>query len=91
MAKKRKKKEKPESDFLTEHGMTLEQQHGATMRAAAVPVSDFEGEYAPLEGFTYNSPGARRLRRILWETQMRRATGIAKLGDQFSGEGEPNE
>jgi len=91
VAKKRKKKEKPENDLLAEHGMTPEQQHGATMRAAAVPVSDFEGEYAPLEGFTYNSPGAQFLQRVLWEAQMRRATGIAKLGDQFSGERESNE
>ena len=82
---------KVEDNTLTKHGMTIEQQHGATMRAAAVPVSDFEGEHAPLEGFTYNSPGAQLLQRILWEAQMRRATGMSKLGEQFSGEGESNE
>lgn len=84
-----KQEAKAEGDILAEHGMTTEQQHGATMRAAAVPVSDFEGEYAPLEGFTYN-PNSLFSRRM-WEYRMRMATGIPKLGDQFFGEGESNE
>ena len=78
-----KKKKKRTDDFLAGHGMTPEQQHGATMRAAAVPVSDFEGEYQGPG--TYDSPGARLLQRITWESRMRKATGIPKL------EGESNE
>lgn len=85
MAKKKKKTD----NFLSEHGMTIEQQHGAEMQAAAVPVSDLEGEHQGPG--TYNSPGARLLQRITWEARMRKATGIPKLGDQFPGEGEPNE
>lgn len=84
-----KQEAKAEGDILAEHGMTTEQQHGAVMRAAAVPVSDFEGEYQGPG--TYDSPGARLLQRITWEARMRKATGIPKLGDQFSGEGESNE
>lgn len=84
-----KQKIKDEENLLTEHGMSPIEQHGAVMRAAAVPVSDFEGEYQSLG--TYDSPGARLLQRITWESRMRRATGIPKLGDQFSGEGESNE
>lgn len=82
-----KKKKKRTDDFLAGHGMTPEQQHGATMRAAAVPVSDFEGEY--YDGLTYN-PNSY-FSRVMWEARMRKATGIPKLGDQFSGEGETNE
>jgi hypothetical protein len=59
-------------DFLSESGMTPVEQHGAVMRAAAVPASDFEGEYQS-QG-TYSSPSAQRLQRILWESRMRRAT-----------------
>ena len=32
-------------DFLAGHGMSKAQQRAATMRAAAVDPSDFEGEY----------------------------------------------
>ena len=65
-------------DFLSGHGMIPEQQHAAEMNAAAVPASDFEGYY-PMPG--YNYPGAQRLQRILWESRMRRATGIPKVND----------
>lgn len=84
-----KQKIKDEENLLTEHGMSPIEQHGAEMQAAAVPVSDLEGEHQGPG--TYNSPGARLLQRITWEARMRKATGIPKLGDQFSGEGEPNE
>lgn len=39
-------------DFLAQHGLSKASQYAATMRAAAVPASDFEGEY-PQQG-TYN-------------------------------------
>lgn len=66
-------------DLLSEHGMTSEQQHGAEMRASAVPASDFEGEY---EGQgTYTSIGAQLLARMAWESRMREATGIPKVND----------
>ena len=49
-------------DFLEAGGMSKEEQHAATMRAAAVPVGDFEGEY---EGpGTYTSPAAQALRNV---------------------------
>lgn len=72
-------KQKKDDDLLARHGMTKEQQFGATMRAAAVPPSDFEGEYKGPG--TYNSPGAQALQRILWEVRMRKATGIPKVKD----------
>jgi hypothetical protein len=65
-------------DFLSEHGMTPDQQFVAERHAAAVPASDFEGYY-PMPG--YNYPGAQRLQRILWESRMRKATGIPKVND----------
>jgi hypothetical protein len=77
--KKSAGKDNKADDFLERHGMGKAQQHGAGMRAAAVPASDFEGEYKGPG--TYNSPGAQRLQRILWEVRMRGATGIPKLGD----------
>jgi len=77
--KKPVKKPKKTDDTLEKHGMSKEEQHAAVMRAAAVPVSDFEGEYKGPG--TYNSPGAQYLQRIMWEVRMRRATGIPKLGD----------
>lgn len=49
-------------DFLESLGMSKEQQYAATMRAAAVPVSDFEGEYQS-QG-TYNSPAAKILQNV---------------------------
>lgn len=69
MAKKRSRKD----DFLAGHGMTPAQQHGAEMRAAAVPASDFEGTY---EGpGTYSSRGAQLLQRKTWESRMRKEMG----------------
>lgn len=59
-----------QDDFLSGHGMTAEQQHGAEMRASAVPASDLEGEY-PGPG-TYTTPGAKLVSRVLWESRMRR-------------------
>lgn len=67
MARKGKKRQ---DDFLAGHGMDPMEQHAATMRAAAVPVSDFEGYY-PGPG-TYNSPGAQRLQKATFESRMRR-------------------
>jgi hypothetical protein len=49
-------------DFLEGQGMSKAEQHAATMRAAAVPVSDFEGE-TPGPG-TYTSRGANLLRSV---------------------------
>ena len=74
-----KQPSKKRKDFLEQHGMSKEQQHGANMRASAVPASDFEGEYKGPG--TYNSPGAQLLQRILWEARMRGATGIPKISD----------
>lgn len=69
MAKRKSRK----GDFLAGHGMAPAEQHGAEMRAAAVPASDFEGEY---EGpGTYTSPGARLLQRKTWESRMRKEMG----------------
>lgn len=56
-------------DFLAGHGMN----------AAAVPVSDFEGEYE--SSGSYNSPAAQRLQRVSWESRMRKSTGIPKVSD----------
>ena len=78
-------KKKKTDDLLERHGMTKEQQHGALMRASAVPPSDFEGEYKGPG--TYNSPGAQRLQRILWEVRMRNQTGIPKVGDDDTNRG----
>lgn len=60
-------------NFLEGHGMSPAEQHGVVMRAAAVPASDFEGEY---EGMgTYESPGASLLKRKAWESRMRKEMG----------------
>ena len=67
-------------NFLAGHGMTPEQQHAAVMNASAVPASDFEGEYEPLEGFTYNPNSL--FSRVMWEARMRKATGIPKISDE---------
>lgn len=57
-------------NFLAGHGMTPAEQHAAVMRAAAVPVSDFEGEYQGPG--TYTSKGAELLKRKAWESRMRK-------------------
>ena len=76
---KRSGKNNKANDILEQHGMSRQEQHGANMRASAVPASDFEGEYKGPG--TYNSPGAQRLQRVLWEVRMRGQTGIPKLGN----------
>ena len=66
-------------DFLSNHGMTPEQQHAAEMNAANVPISDLEWEgQGP---GTYTSPASQLLAKIAWESRMRRATGIPKVND----------
>jgi len=75
---------KRKDDFLAAAGMTPEQQFAAEMNASNVPVSDFEGQYDSVG--TYNSPAAQRLQRILWESQMRKQTGIPKEKDNNSEE-----
>lgn len=67
------KKRSRNGDFLEGHGMSSMEQHGAEMRAAALPASDFEGEY-PSVG-TYTSPAAQRLAKVAWESRMRKAVG----------------
>lgn len=57
------------SDFLSEGGMSKAEQHGAVMRASAVPVSQFEG-YFPM--YKATSPGANLLSKVLFESKMRR-------------------
>jgi hypothetical protein len=49
-------------DFLEAHGMSTASQYAATVNAANVPVSDFEGEYEP-QG-TYTSPAAKMLQDV---------------------------
>ena len=66
-------------DFLAGHGMDPTQQKAAGMNAAAVPVSDFEGEYDPIPGYTYNTNSL--LSRVMWESKMRKSTGIPKVSD----------
>ena len=66
-------------DFLSEHGMTPDQQFVAERHAANVPVSDLEWEgQGP---GTYTSPASQLLARIAWESRMRRTTGIPKIND----------
>jgi len=60
-------------NLLSDSGMSLAEQHGAVMRASAVPASDFEGEY-PSQG-TYTSKGAQLLQRKTWESRMRKEMG----------------
>jgi hypothetical protein len=55
-------KDKQLPDLLEEHGMSKAAQKAATMRAALVDPSEFEGEY---EGpGTYTSAGAQLLQNI---------------------------
>jgi hypothetical protein len=60
-------------NFLAGHGMTPAEQHGAEMRASAVPASDFEGVYE--SPGSYTSPGARLLQQKAWESRMRKEMG----------------
>ena len=50
-----------DKDLLEAHGMSRESQYAATMRAATVPVSDFEGEYQ--QQGTYTSAAAQTLQK----------------------------
>jgi hypothetical protein len=50
-----------DKDFLETHGMSKASQYAATVRAANVPVSDFEGEYES-QG-TYTSAAAQMLQK----------------------------
>ena len=59
-------------DFLSGMGVSPEEQFGMERRAAAVPASEFEGEYDSVG--TYNSPLAKLLQRKAWESRMRQAT-----------------
>ena len=61
---------KRNNDFLSGAGMSAEEQHGAIMRASAVPASYFEGQYESVG--TYNSPMAQLLQRKAWESRMRK-------------------
>jgi hypothetical protein len=56
-------------DFLKEQGMSPEEQHGAVMRASAVPVSEMEGNYPYYKAST---KGAKLLSKVMFESQMRR-------------------
>lgn len=49
-------------DFLEGRGMSKAEQHAATVNAANVPVSDFEGETSGPG--TYTSRGAKLLRNV---------------------------
>lgn len=56
-------------DFLAGHGMSQVEQKAATMRAAAVPASDFEGEYQGPGTYTMGHPllkaiGEERIREL---------------------------
>ena len=55
------------------HGMGPVEQHAAEMNAAAVPASDFEGQYESVG--TYTSPAAERLKKVAWESRMRKGMG----------------
>jgi hypothetical protein len=57
------------SDFLAQKGMSQAEQHGAVMRAAAVPASQLEGDY-PL--YKATTSGANLLSKVLFESRMRR-------------------
>lgn len=72
MAKGKRSENDPKRrvDFLSTMGMSPAEQHAAVMRASAVPVSDFEGEYDSIG--TYDSPMAKLLQRKAWESRMRR-------------------
>jgi hypothetical protein len=49
--------------------MSPEEQHGAVMRAPAVPVSEMEGNYPYYKAST---KGAKLLSKVMFESQMRR-------------------
>jgi hypothetical protein len=49
-------------DFLEGHGMSKASQYAATVNAANVPVSDFEGEYQ--QQGTYTSATAKMLQNV---------------------------
>ena len=53
-------------DFLEEKGMSKAEQHGAVMRAAAVPVSELEGYYP------YYKTSDSLLSKVMFESRMRR-------------------
>jgi hypothetical protein len=56
-------------DFLEEKGMSKAEQVGAVKRAAAVPVSEMEGNYPYYKAST---KGAKLLSKVMFESQMRR-------------------
>jgi hypothetical protein len=56
-------------DFLTEKGMSAEEQFGAVRRAAAVPASEMEGNYPY---YKTSGKGAKLLSKVMFESQMRR-------------------
>jgi hypothetical protein len=60
---------KEPSDFLNENGMSPEEQHGAVMRASAVPVSELEGNYP---AYKTTTKGASMLSKVMFESQMRK-------------------
>ena len=57
------------NDFLIGHGMTPAEQHGAEMRASAVPVSELEGYYPYYET---SGRGADLLKKATFESRMRK-------------------
>jgi hypothetical protein len=57
------------SDFLAQKGMSTAEQHGAVMRASAVPPSQLEGHYPSYKATT---SGANLLSKVLFESRMRR-------------------
>ena len=59
-------------DFLAQKGMSAAEQHGAVMRASAVPVSEMEGSYP---AYTAPTKGASLLSKAMFESQMRREMG----------------
>lgn len=61
---------KEQPDFLAENGMSPAEQHGAVMRASAVPVSELEGHYPYYP--TPTTKGAGMLSKVMFESQMRR-------------------
>jgi hypothetical protein len=58
-----------DKDFLSEGGMTPAEQHGAVMRASAVPVSEMEGYYPY---YKTSGKSADMLSKVLFESRMRR-------------------
>lgn len=64
---------KEQPDFLAENGMSPAEQHGAVMRASAVPASELEGYYPSYE--TPKTAGASMLSKVMFESRMRREMG----------------